>query len=245
MGKLTAEKGLTALVRFAVCDDDKIMVDCISDKLHEYCAECEINKYEDGESVLADSCRQLFDALFLDIDMPGMSGMELAEKIREDNKYVKIVFVTNKEEFVYAAYKYRVFRFVRKSLLEQELSEVMADLCDALKAEKEYISIETASGMMEIKIRDIKYIESQAHKSVINTINGIFEVGKTISEYEKLLENNGFIRTHKGYLVNFRYIYSVGNTDVNLTDESKVPLSRNKIRETKTKLQIYTRSIKA
>lgn len=245
MGKLTAEKGLTALVRFAVCDDDKIMVDCISDKLHEYCAECEINKYEDGESVLADSSRQLFDALFLDIDMPGMNGMELAEKIREDNKYVKIVFVTNKEEFVYAAYKYSVFRFVRKSLLKQELSEVMADLCDALKAEKEYISIETASGMMEIKIRDIKYIESQAHKSVINTINGIFEVGKTISEYEKLLESNGFIRTHKGYLVNFRYIYSVGNTDVNLTDESKVPLSRNKIRETKTKLQIYTRSIKA
>lgn len=242
--KLTINKGLTALVRFAVCDDDKIMVDCISDKLREYYAECEINKYEDGESLLADSRRQLFDALFLDIDMPGMNGMELAEKIRKENKYVKIVFVTNKEEFVYAAYKYQVFRFVRKSFLEPELSEVITDLRDALKSENEYISIETTSAMMEIKIRDIKYIESQAHKSIINTVNNTFEVGRSISEYEKLLENNGFIRTHKGYLVNFRYIYSVGNTDVNLTDKSKVPLSRNKIKETKTKLQIYTRSIK-
>lgn len=242
---MTAEKGLTALIRFAVCDDDSIMVDCISDKLRENCSDCEINKYADGESLLADSYRQLFDAIFLDIDMPGMNGMELAEKIREDNKYVKIIFVTNKEEFVYAAYKYSVFRFVRKSFLEQELSEVVVDLCDTLKSEKEYISIGTASGMMEIKICDIMYIESQAHKSIINTVNGVFEVGKKISEYERLLENKGFIRTHKGYLVNFIYIYSVGHTDVNLTDEIKVPLSRNKIKETKTKLQILTRSIKA
>lgn len=231
-------------MKLAVCDDDRIMVEYISDKLREYYEECTISKYEDGKSLLADSCKQLFDALFLDIDMPGMDGMELAGKIREVNKYVKIIFVTNKEEFVYAAYKYQVFRFVRKSFLEQELSEVMADLRVALKSENEYISIETASEMMEIKIRDIKYIESQAHKSIINTVNNTFEVGKSISEYEKILGNNGFIRTHKGYLVNFRYIYSVGNTDVNLTDKSKVPLSRNKIKETKTKLQVYTRSIK-
>lgn len=243
--KLTAENGVTALVRLAVCDDDRIMVEYISDKLREYYGECTINKYEDGESLLADSCRQLFDALFLDIDMPGMDGMELAEKIRNSNKYVKIVFVTNKEEFVYAAYKYQAFRFVRKSFLEQELLEVMTDLRETLKSENEYISIETKHGMMEIKIRDIKYIESQAHKSIINTTNNAFEVGRSISEYEKLLEGNGFIRTHKGYLVNFRYIYSIGNTDVNLTDESKVPLSRNKVKETKTKLQIFTRSIKA
>ena len=243
MEKLTNKKELAALVKLAVCDDDKIMVDHISDKLREYYAECEINKYEDGESLLADSRRQLFDALFLDIDMPGLNGMELAEKIRRENKYVKIVFVTNKEEFVYAAYKYQVFRFVRKSFLEQELLEVMADLLEALKSENEYISIETASGMMEIKIRDIKYIESQLHRSIINTVDNKFEVRTSISEYEKLLESSGFIRTHKGYLVNFRYIYSVGNTDVNLTDKSKIPLSRNKIKETKTKLQIYTRSI--
>lgn len=243
--KLTAEKGLTALVRLAVCDDDRIMVEYISDKLREYYEECEINKYEDGKSLLADSCRQLFDALFLDIDMPEMNGMELAEKIRESNKYVKIIFVTNKEEFVYAAYKYQVFRFVRKSYLKQELIEVMASLREALQTENEYISIETASEMMEIKIRDIKYIEAQSHKSIIYVDNNTFEVGKSISEYEKLLESNGFIRVHKGYLVNFRYIYSVGNTDINLTDKSKVPLSRNKVKETKTKLQIFTRSIKA
>lgn len=241
--KLTVENGVTALVRLAVCDDDRIMVEYISDKLRDYYEECKINKYEDGESLLADSCRRFFDALFLDIDMPGMDGMELAEKIRESNKYVKIVFVTNKEEFVYAAYKYQAFRFVRKSFLEQELPEVMTDLRKALESENEYISIETMNGMMEIKIRDIKYIESQSHKSIINIADTVFEVGKSISEYEKLLESNGFIRTHKDYLVNFRYIYSVGNTDVNLTDKSKVPLSRSKIKETKTKLQIFTRSI--
>ena len=95
-----------------MCDDDKIMLEHISDKLQEFYSECEINKYEDSESLLTDSSKLFFDVLFLDIDMPGLNGMGLAEKIRRDNKYVKIVFVTNMEEFVYAAYKYQVFRFV-------------------------------------------------------------------------------------------------------------------------------------
>lgn len=227
-----------------MCDDDKIMVERISNKLQEFYSECEVNKYEDSESLLADSSKQLFDALFLDIDMPGLNGMDLAEKIRRDNKYVKIIFVTNMEEFVYAAYKYQVFRFVRKIFLFDELLEAMSALQEVLTSENEYISIKTETEMIEVKIRDIRYIESQLHSSIINTVNHTFKVGKSISEYERLLKNSGFIRTHKCYLVNFRYIYSIGNTDVNLTDKSKVPLSRNKIKETKTKLQIYTRSIK-
>lgn len=61
------------MVKFAVCDDESEMTDYISDKLREYYSEdCEIRRYRDGESLLADSRRQLFDALFLDIDMPGV-----------------------------------------------------------------------------------------------------------------------------------------------------------------------------
>ncbi len=72
------------MVKFAVCDDEREMTDYISDKLREYYPnDCEIRKYEDGESLLADSRKQLFDALFLDIDMPGLDGMELAKRIRE------------------------------------------------------------------------------------------------------------------------------------------------------------------
>lgn len=53
------------MVKFAVCDDEPEIMDHISDKLREYYPdECEIKKYEDGESLLADSRKQFFDALF-------------------------------------------------------------------------------------------------------------------------------------------------------------------------------------
>lgn len=129
------------MVKFAVCDDEKEMVDYISDKLHEYYPEeCEIRKYTDGRSLLSDSCDEDFDALFLYICMPNLDGMALAEKIREFNQYVKIIFVTNNNELAYKGYLYDAFRYVRKSRLEQELCEAARSLSNYFVSLGEYLN---------------------------------------------------------------------------------------------------------
>ena len=115
------------MVRFAVCNVEQITFDIITDKLREYYPdECEIKTYIDGASLLSQCRWSCFDALFLDIDMPESNGMEIAEKIREIDRRVKIIFVSNKNELAYKGYLYNAFRFVRKSNLEQ-------DLCVAVK----------------------------------------------------------------------------------------------------------------
>ena len=69
------------------------------------------------------------------------------------------------------------------------------------------------------------------------------QVMGTMREYEKKLSAKGFIRIHKGFLVNFRNIYSIEQNDIVLNDGKRLPLSRNRINETKTKLQVFTRSM--
>lgn len=117
------------MVKFAVCDDEREMADLVAEKLREfYPDECEIKCYVDGKSLLEDSARELFDAFFLDIEMPTLDGFSLAEKIRSDNPFSKIIFVTNHTELAHIGYLYGAFRYVRKFALEEELREAVQSL---------------------------------------------------------------------------------------------------------------------
>lgn len=85
------------MIKFAICDNNQKMLDSISNKLHAYYPdECEIKTYTDGTSLLLTCFRSCFDALFLNIDMPGSNGMEIAGKICEIDWRVKIIFVSKK-----------------------------------------------------------------------------------------------------------------------------------------------------
>lgn len=232
------------MVRFAVCDDEKAQLDLVTDKIREYYPdECEIIKYEDGEILLADTRTKHFDVLFLDIVMPNMDGMELAAKIREENKNVMIVFVTNREELAHKGYLCRAFRFVRKSKLDQELSETVESLKKHFGLEREYLKLKTPDGEIIKAIKDIKFFEVKGHN--VTMISSTEErVYGTMKEYENKLSQNGFIRIHKSFLVNFRFISAIHKFDVKLIDGSVLPLSRNRVNETKKKLREFMNSVK-
>lgn len=228
------------MVKFAVCDDEQEMADYISNKLREYYPEeCEIKKYRNGESLLNDRRREYFDAFFLDIGMPGMNGIELARKIREDDPYVKIIFVTNKEEFAHIGYLYDAFRFVRKSNLELELSETMENLKAYFDSLDEYLKFKTPTGEIIIAEKSIKYFEVKGHDITIVGDEYEEHVCGTMRNFRDRMQKRGFILIHKSYLVNLRYIHSVEKNDVKLKCGKVLPLSRNRTDEVKNKLQNF------
>lgn len=232
------------MLRFAVCDDDRSQLEMVADKICEYYnGECEIIKYQDGESLLADSRTKLFDVLFLDIVMPGLNGMDLAKKIREENQKVKIVFVTNKEELAHMGYIYEAFRFVRKSKLEHDLCETVKSLKKYFCSADEYLVLKTPDGTITKAVKDIKYFEVKGH-CVTMLCGSEKRVCGTMKELESRLGQNGFIRIHKGYLVNFRYIYSIQKSNVILTDGRELPLSRNRANATEVKLREFARELR-
>ncbi|MBD5129384.1 MAG: response regulator transcription factor [Ruminococcaceae bacterium] len=228
------------MVKFAVCEDEQEMADYISDKLREYYPEeCEIKKYGDGESLLNVRRREFFDALFLDIGLPGMSGIELAKKIRKDDPYVKIIFVTKREELAHMGYLFNVFRFVRKSNLNQELCETADSLKEYFDSLDKYMSFNTPTGKITRAVKDIKYFEVKGHAITMVSVEYEDQVCGTMKMYCDIMKNKGFIQIHKSYLVNFRYIYSVEKDDVRLPCGKVLPLSRNRVDEVKNKLQDF------
>lgn len=236
---------LTTTVKFAVCDDEPDMIDCISENLHKYYpGKCEIKTYTDGTSLIADCLRDRFDALFLDIGMPELDGIELARKIRENDQYVKIVFVTNKEEFAHIGYKYGAFRYVRKRNLESELRETAESLKEHFDAFGESLILKTPIGEVARPIKNIKYFEVYGHDVNVVCNEHEEQVCGTMKEYDKKLGNSGFIRIHKSYLVNYRYIDSIEVNDIKLTSGEKLPLSRNRIREVRKKMHEFMINIR-
>lgn len=233
-------KVLTTLVRFAVCDDEQEMIDRISDNLRIYYpGECEIKTYVNGARLLSDCRRICFDALFLDIVMPGLNGMEIAEKIRENDRRVKIIFISNHNELAYKGYLYEAFRFVRKSNLEQDLCEAAKSLKETFSMPSEYLVFKTAAGKTVRAAKDIQYFESFGHSINMVCTDGVIQVYGTLREYEERARKNGFIRIHKSYLVNFRYISSIEKNYVLLTCGKQLPLSRLRGDDTKMKIMFF------
>lgn len=237
--KLKKPKGETALIKFAVCDDESDVTDYISDKLREYYPnECEIKKYTDGKSLLDDSKRESFDAYFLDIGMPLLDGFEIAKRIRSNNSRVKIIFVTRKEELAYLGYIYEAFRFVRKSRLDQEICETAKSLSKSLSESDEYLSLRNWTGEILINIKIIRYFKADGHSLILHALKEE-RVCVTMQELEERLKNRGFIRIHKSYLVNFRFFYSLESKSIKLSSGEELPISRTRIPEVRKMISQY------
>ena len=228
------------MVKFAVCDERE-MISFIADRLRMYYPdECEIKTYTDGASLLSDCS---FDALFLDADIPELNGMEIAKKIRKNDLQVKIIFVSGQDDLAYKGYLYDAFRFVRKSNLEQELCEAAKSLNEIFSMRTDCIVFKTATGETVIAAKDIKYLESKSHYIDVACNGGVVRAYGTLREYEERMGCVGFIRIHKSFLVNFRYIQTIVKNVVILTCGKKLPLSRYRADEARIKMKYFSKRL--
>lgn len=242
---------LPNMKKIAVCDDDIITLEHLSERIRQEAPfECEVYSFQSSSGLLEQCRKTLFDALFLDIDMPELDGMKLAEAIRENDQYVRIIFVTNKEECVFSAYRYSVFRFLRKSRLNAELGEALAALDSVFSAADDSMvfrkSVREQDAFSDkdvnIPIRSITYFEAAGHSLILHRENSEMKIMGTLNEIEKKLSAKGFIRIHKAFLVNYRSIFSIGKTDIRLTDGKELPVSRNRLNDVKLQFQLASRS---
>ncbi|MDF2586305.1 MAG: Response regulator of the LytR/AlgR family [Anaerocolumna sp.] len=233
------------ILQIAVCDDEKVTLEELEKQLNKEFAttdlEYEIHSFTNSLDLLEATKTIIFDILFLDIEMPQVTGIELAAEIRAVNNFVYIIFITNREDLVFQSIHFRPFRFIRKKYLYEELSEAILALTKKIKAENIYYKINFQNTTIEIKITEILYIESFRHDIYLNSKDTTYRIRSNLSKMEKELEPLGFIRVHSGYLVNYRYIFSIEKTKVILSNQDSIPLSRYRFEAVKQKLQLYMR----
>lgn len=240
-------KGWTSAmtIQIGICDDEEIFLDSLKEQIalqfHIMGTKFEIHVFNQGTNLIHISEKLVFDIVFLDIEMPLMNGLEVASSLRETNPFIHIIFVTNREDLVFSSFKYRPFRFIRKQRLLEELPEAIRHITKLMEEENQYYAVNINNSIRQIKISEILYFESLKHDIYIHTQSESIRIKSNLAKIEKEMSIHGFIRVHSGYLVNYKFIYSVNKVDIVLNNQSTIPLSRHRVEIVKQKLQLYAR----
>ena len=185
-------------MKIALCDDEKTFIDIMSKLIKKNLCTDVFDTFTEVQMFADHICE--YDLIFLDIDMPCITGIELAKKCESYNTY--IVFVTNKENLVFEAYNTtNAFGFIRKSNLQNDFVSVIQRF-NKINQNSHYLSVKSSNGIIKIPFADIYYIEKQINNVIIHTQKYDYREFNTLSNLEKVLINFGFIRTHIGYIVN-------------------------------------------
>ncbi len=219
-------------MRVAICDDEKTIADILEDKLEDYFfskkEECEIRKFNSGNDLLQTDLSWI-ELLFLDVDMPGLSGLETATEIRKINKSMKIVFLTAYSEFVFESFKVDAFRYLLKPLKEKELEETLDTLTQESNDSQNYLCFQFNSENFNINIKDIIYIEGIRDKIWIFCEGGNYRWKGTLKDMMGMLEGKGIFQVHRSYLVNMDKIKSYSSKSVLLENDYEVPISKYRL----------------
>lgn len=218
------------MIKVALCDDETKILEDLSLKIatafKNAKAEIDLLKTDNPLELLDCLKSETVDVLFLDIDMPKISGMDIAEALLNSEKKTLLVFVTSHDALVYKSFKYHPFGFIRKAYFDEEISAVVNSAVDEIRKRDDTFSFKTNDGFYIIRLMDILYFESESNYVNVHTADKIYKFRGTLSSVERELTPKGFIRTHKGFLVNQKHIFSVKSEDIVLTDREVLPIGR-------------------
>lgn len=231
------------MYQIAICDDEERILYDIQKKI-ENCfisqgIEAEYFCVTDSEKMLEHIKKETVDVLFLDIDMPRISGMEIASYLKENRPELLFVFVTGQEALVYQSFAYRPFGFVRKTHLDAELEELVIRIKRELGEKRQELTITKGQELIRIAKREIIYVESEGNYLNLCTKREMLKVRDTMTNMENELKDSGFVRCHKGYLVNVHLIEKMKGAQIELrgvTQNHIVPIGRSYEKDVKKKI---------
>ena len=227
-------------MKIAVCDDENKIVEEITSYIKNDFPMSEVHTYSNGESFLAAS-EERPEVLLLDIDMPGIIGMEVAASLVHEKVQTLIVFVTAHDELVYDSFKYHPFAFLRKKFLEEELKSVLSDCKTQLESRNKNFVFQNASKLVTLAQSEILYFEGQANYLAIHTTSDEYKMRSTMTGVEKELEDSDFLRIHKGFLVNLEHIRVLKTEELELDNGTVLPIGKSYSEAAKKSILRYMR----
>lgn len=220
-------------MNIAICDDERIFRDTLEQAIRAQLKICSIRQFVCGEDLLREAAD--FDVIFLDVEMPGLNGMQTAEMIRKLSKEIRIVFLTSHGEFVHDAFRVRAFRYLSKPIEPSALQETLSEVQNEI-TEKERIVIRQKGRIWELELNSILYLEAYGDGTYIYDIRqNVYNCSVQLKEWERNLCEKGFFQIHRSFLISLLYVREIEKNELKLMYSDMVfPIARRKISEFKS-----------
>ena len=196
------------MIRVFLCDDDPSYLEYLSGIVGQFFQqnkiEAGIKTFLDGETLLEEP--EMADLVFLDVEMPEKSGIEIGKCIKEKNPYALIFIVSFTERYLDDAMDFHVFRYIEKSTLSDRIMRNLSDALVAYKNTNPKITITQNGETIVCREADIVMIENQKRCVHIYTMNHKYVVKGKLEDWEQKLNQIRFCKSHTSFLVNLYYV---------------------------------------
>ena len=221
------------MIRIAICDDETDARDALRIQLEKVLDETKeqiVYEFSSG----ARTCHWLrnhpgeIDILFLDIEMNGKNGMEIAAAIREFNQNIFIIFVTGYSDYVFDGYKVNAFDYIIKPATETQIQELMIRLKKEIQKQTEKVFVfQNTDGTYRFPLSDISYFYSDKRSIGVVIEEKEYRFYGKLNTIEQQLPN--FIRIHQRYFIHPNHVKQIGSNFVLMDDKKQtvLPISRS------------------
>lgn len=217
-------------MRIAVCDDEAALRERLEQMAGEWSAlrgcPCRVDAYPSGEAMLFETAGSYpYDLLLLDVELGGISGVDLARAVRETDRRVPIAFLTNHPGYVFQGYEVSALRYLLKPVEQGALFTLLDLARERQEREPTYLVLQIEGDARRVDQEDILCLEARGHRTAVHTINGVLEVKTAFSALSRKL-GEGFVPAHRSFSVNLRYVEQVGRAECLLEGGLRIPVSR-------------------
>ncbi|HIY63139.1 MAG TPA: LytTR family DNA-binding domain-containing protein [Candidatus Mediterraneibacter stercoripullorum] len=220
------------MFRTAVVDDEENSRGLMAEYLRRFSESSGVqfqeDLYESGAQFLEKYSADT-DIVFLDIEMPGLDGMETARELRNMDEEIIIVFVTNMARYAIKGYEVDAMDFIVKPVqypaFERMLKKVLRFILKYKREES--IFLKSDGEIRKVSTSDILYVEAAGSYVTYHTINGEYRVRGPLKNAEKELQEYGFLRCNHCYIINPRYVTDVKSSSVKVGG-TELAVSRNR-----------------
>lgn len=225
-----------------ICDDEPQILSNIAKKVKALVPDGEVRLFAGGRELLACLSTSFCDILLLDIDMPEMTGLQVARKLSRLKKKPLLIFVTSHDELVYDSFQYHPFAFIRKSRFDTEIEKTLQDCIREIGDKEQHFCFRSEGSDVCLLLSEILYFEAEGNYLRVVTEKEMYRFRSTLTAIENTLQEGGFIRIHKGFFVNQTAVKLVNSEEVTLQNDSKLPIGKSYSKAVREQILRYMRT---